>query len=104
MPKLSCDVTTCGYNTQNLCSKQGITIGGQQAVSYSATECESFTESSGAFTSSSASASLNSSISCEASNCSYNEAGMCGAEVVSVGGGLASSASETKCATFVPKL
>ena len=104
MPKLVCNVSNCGHNKSNLCCNEGIQVGGQQALSSSATCCDSFVEKSGAFTNDFESAKASLSISCEAHNCTYNQIGACAAEAVSISGVSASVADQTQCNSFAPKM
>lgn len=103
MPNLICNVTTCEHNRADLCTKEGIKVGGLDAVTSEYTKCESFYEKSEAFLNSDDAPNPSMDIRCEADNCVYNQLGMCGAELVSIAGGPVSSAAKTECNTFVPK-
>ena len=103
MTNLMCNVANCTHNVANACCKEGIEISGKQAMSSSATACESFEERCGACTSSyqQPNASLN--IQCGANNCTYNCSGVCSAESISIGGGMSSCSCDTECSSFVAK-
>lgn len=103
MPSLMCNVTTCQHNRSDLCCKNGIKVGGQDAGASEYTKCESFYEKSEAFLNSNESPNPSMDVRCEAENCVYNQTGLCGAEIVSIAGGPVSSAAKTECSTFVPK-
>lgn len=104
MPNLSCNVGTCSHNKASLCCKEGITVGGQQASVSASTCCDSFEEKSGAFTNNFESPNASLSVSCEATNCTYNQSRMCAAETISISGPSACAATQTECSSFVPKL
>lgn len=103
MPDLLCNVTTCEHNKSDLCCKQGIKVGGEEANTSEYTKCESFYEKSEAFLNNVQSPNPRMDIRCEAANCVYNEIGMCGADMVSIAGGPVSSAAKTECNTFIPR-
>lgn len=103
MPSLVCNVSTCGHNKSNLCCKEGIQVGGENAFTSEATCCESFTEKTKDFLNSTETPQASMSVICEAENCVYNKIRMCNAESISIAGGPVSSAGKTECNSFVPK-
>ena len=103
MPNLICNVSTCGHNKSNLCCKEGIVVGGENAFTSDKTCCESFTEKTKDFLNSTEEPKASMNVSCEAKSCTYNELGMCGAEAISIAGGPVSSSAKTECNSFVPK-
>lgn len=103
MPNLMCNVSNCAYNEANACCKEGIDIAGAQAMNSSATSCSSFEERTGAFTSSHQHPNAFLNVGCAASNCAYNCSGACGAESISIGGGMSSCSCDTECSSFVAK-
>lgn len=104
MTNLTCNVDNCIHNNSACCCKEGITIGGAEAVSSSATCCDNFEEKYGAFTNNHESPHASLNIQCEACNCSYNENRLCVAETIHVAGMSACSTRETECNSFVAKL
>ena len=103
MTNLMCNAHNCAHNQSNLCCKDSIQIAGDQAVSSTATCCNSFEEKTGAFTSSYEQPKSRLSIQCNAVNCFYNEAKMCSAETISIDGMNACATPQTECSSFVPK-
>ena len=80
MNNLSCNVTTCVYNSQNLCSKESIKIAGKNTITANFTSCEDFRRKTGELTSSVKSANI------------------------TIGGDYALSEIQTECSTFVSKI
>ncbi len=103
MPNLMCNVSNCVHNAANACCKEGIDVSGTQAMSSSATSCSSFQERTGAFTSSHQHPNAILNVDCAATNCTYNASGVCGAESISIAGGMSSCSCDTECSSFVPK-
>ena len=104
MTNLTCSVENCVHNNSQCCCKEGITVGGVEAVSSSATCCDSFEEKQGAFISNFENPKSSLYIQCEAENCTYNENRMCAAETIHIAGMNACATRETECNSFVPKL
>ena len=104
MTNLICNVESCIHNNSACCCKEGITVGGSEASSASATCCDSFEEKHGAFTSNFEAPHGSLNVQCEAENCTYNNCKMCEAEDISIEGGAATSQTGTECASFVPRL
>ena len=103
MTNLMCSVYNCIHNNSNLCSKQGITVGGSNATSSLETCCDSFEEKNGTFTNAYESPQFQLNIQCEACNCTYNENRCCAAEDIHIAGMDACTSKETECNSFVPK-
>ncbi len=103
MADLKCAVENCTYNTQHLCCKGDIMVGGSHACSCDGTCCESFScrrEGIDSFKSSVLHPSNTISIDCEAVNCVYNSNYKCHAEHVDIRGFGACECESTACATF----
>lgn len=102
MPELRCTVQTCAHNKNFYCGLDKIQVGGDSAKSAGETCCDSFVErKDGSYSNvSGENASLNSSISCQATGCMYNSASQCGAGKISIEGGNACCCGQTECATF----
>lgn len=100
MPNLNCTASNCTHNTQNQCCNNSIQVGGRSADKSKATSCESFVESSGAFTNSVQTPNPSMSIGCEAANCVHNCDEACQASTVDISGASASSSCDTKCSSF----
>ncbi|MBR5577778.1 MAG: DUF1540 domain-containing protein [Lachnospiraceae bacterium] len=104
MANLRCCADTCAYNTELLCCKGEITVGGPQADCSGKTCCESFSEKRGEnLTSGTSHACPTISIDCEASKCRYNFNYKCTAEKVTINGSGAKGSQETACSTFEEK-
>ena len=107
MVDLKCSVTSCVYNTDNLCSKGDIMVGGKNASQSKDTRCESFMykrEDETSYSSSTCHPCQSISIDCEAEKCRYNSNYRCTAKHVDIMGGCNScDCKETSCATFQEK-
>lgn len=107
MNKVECKVTSCTYNSQNLCSLDKINVDGPAAKEKTQTCCSSFEEKHGdAMNSTSAyNAVPETGIHCKAENCSYNSNCHCDADCICVDSmaNSVSSKSGTNCATFIEK-
>lgn len=98
MPSLSCSVCTCRYNDDELCSKNTIDVSG--GANWENTCCSSFIEASGA-SNCCGSGSPETSISCKAHDCTYNENCSCHADKVDVCScGSACNCHDTACHTY----
>lgn len=107
MVDLKCNVKSCYYNEDNLCSKGDITVGGRNASESRDTRCESFSyngEGKGFFKNSICKASQSVNVDCEAGKCEYNSNYRCTAKHVDITGGCDScDCRETACGTFREK-
>lgn len=104
MNNLSCNVTTCVYNSQNLCSKESIKIAGKNTITANFTSCEDFRRKTGELTSIVKSANTMLDVTCEAINCEHNKDNKCDASNITIGGDYALSEIQTECSTFVSKI
>lgn len=103
MSVLRCGARNCAYNSDNLCSKGEICVGGKHAGKSDDTCCESFArhkEGMDSFTSSISHPSEIISIDCEAVKCIYNSQYKCTAKHVDIRGLGANGRGETSCGTF----
>lgn len=107
MVDLKCNVQSCYYNADNMCSKGDIMVGGKNASESGETCCESFSYNGDGrekFTNSTCHPSSNISVDCEAEKCEYNSNYRCTASHVDIQGGCNScNCKETACATFIEK-
>lgn len=107
MNRLECNVTSCQHYCDNLCCLQGIHVDGPAAKESSQTCCDSYEERHRSYGENSSACgrtpSVESSISCKAEHCTYNENCKCTAEQVHVGCscGEVSTKSGTECCTFI---
>ena len=101
MTTLGCNVNACSHNKDNCCCLSSIEVHGNSACKCDETCCGSFYEAdSETAKNASESPKINLSISCEASNCVYNEDKKCSADHIDSSGICAQDASETVCASF----
>jgi len=102
MTNLSCSVTNCAHNKDDLCSLNDIKVGGHQANVKEETCCSSFEdrEDSVQNMSDSSQAEPETEIECDARECVYNEDKECTASEIHVSGDGASECEETECHTF----
>ncbi len=106
MTDLKCGVENCIYNSEHLCSKGDICVGGKNACHSDDTCCESFAQQRdgmSAFTSSISHPSREINIDCEAVKCMYNEDYKCTADHVDIKGCGACGCRETACETFIER-
>ena len=105
--RLECQVSSCQHYDGGLCSLPAIDVDGPAARESSQTCCASYKErgKSGGTASVPGMASTDSSISCQAQHCVYNENCKCGAECVCVGCCCddVTTQSGTECCTFCCK-
>lgn len=102
MADLKCMVENCIYNSEDLCSKGDIMVGGCHANTKEDTSCESFSQRHGdIYTSSLQHPSNVISIDCEATKCSYNSNYKCVADHVDIWGNGANDTKGTACVTFI---
>lgn len=108
MNNLLCNVTTCVYNSENLCSKESIKIAGKNTITANFTSCEDFRRKTGELSSissiSSKSANTMLDVTCEAINCEHNKDNKCDASNITIGGEYALSEVQTECSTFVSRI
>lgn len=103
MPLLSCMVTNCVYNKDELCSRGDIKVGGRDAKVADETCCDSFRDKScGSATNSVTSGCGCSSIhvDCDACSCEFNEDRKCTAREISIDGACADERCDTACESF----
>lgn len=109
MNKLKCQVNTCRYNKDNLCSLNKIQVDGPAAMESRETCCASYAERTRSARNESscgcASPKESTDIHCSAEHCTYNENKKCHADCVCVGCCCSdpSVVSETECSTFEPR-
>lgn len=102
MTDLGCKVKKCIFHTdENLCSRNTITVGGADATNCSGTSCESY-EKSGRdkATNDCGCGKAKIEITCEATNCRYNDARNCKAGHIDVKPCTDKSCGSTECASF----
>lgn len=105
MTELKCNVTQCANNQSSLCALNAIKVDGQMAATKDETLCASFASQSSAPTNavSPGSASVETEIRCDASDCTYNDGRLCSASYIYVQGSGAKGANSTRCDTFKPR-
>ncbi|ONI38878.1 hypothetical protein AN396_01540 [Candidatus Epulonipiscium fishelsonii] len=102
MPRLICNVDTCGHHYDSLCGLNSIGITGSSATTDSETKCSNFITYAGA-SNSMTGGSLNLDVQCQAVNCTHNERQKCQADFISIAGINAFTESDTECSGFCPK-
>ena len=103
MADLKCTVDNCVYNSQHLCSKGDIMVGGKHACKVEETCCESFDqrrEGHDSFKNSTCHPTKTISIDCEAVKCMYNDNDKCKAKKVDILGNGAMNREGTLCGTY----
>ncbi|HIY60140.1 MAG TPA: DUF1540 domain-containing protein [Candidatus Eisenbergiella pullistercoris] len=100
MAELKCAVDSCTYNSDRLCCKGDILVGGKNARKEQDTCCESFQKRKEGQASNSMNPTGMISIDCQAVKCVYNTDHRCSAERVDIRGCGADNCRETICATF----
>ena len=100
MTRLKCSARNCMYNEDQLCSRNDIEIGGQNASRPNETQCESFQERRGSMTNSVGHACEDTDVKCHATNCGFKENCKCHAEEIGIAGSNACTCGETECASF----
>ena len=103
MTILKCSAVKCVYNKEELCSKGGIDVVGENATSANETSCGSFQERqegsvTNSFTNGCGCEKIQ--IDCKAHSCTYNDNCKCTAASIQVDGSNAHESSDTKCDTF----
>lgn len=101
MPILNCSAVTCVYNKEELCSKENILVGGDNATTANDTCCASFKEKTDSNSSNSTGCGCkNIAVDCDAEKCVHNEDCKCDAAKIGIGGSSACKCEETMCGTF----
>ena len=103
MAELKCAVDSCTYNSDRLCCKGDILVGGKNARKEQDTCCESFQERTGDSMMNSMASGCgctNISIDCAAQNCQFNEACKCTAGGIQISGSQACCSDDTRCSSF----
>lgn len=101
MTRLDCTVTSCMYNKEKSCCKDNIQVEGNNAKHSKDTCCSSFRErGEGNYQSSVDYPTKETSVSCKAEECTFNENSVCHAKHIGIAGGSACECKETECATF----
>ena len=102
MTKLDCNVVNCSYNADNCCRRTDIQVEGTQAKTSSETCCGSFApKGSGCQSCHTTDVKEDTTVSCEACECKFNEDHACHAGHIGISGGHADSSRETECGSFV---
>ena len=101
MTNLDCTVVNCAYNNDKCCSRNDISVKGDDAVVPSETNCGSFLlrTSDGAVNVSHCCTAKATDVSCEACGCRYNDSNKCTAKHIGIAGGHADEAGETECSS-----
>ena len=101
MPALRCSATKCVYNKEQLCSRDGIQVGGENARTMDQTCCASFQERTGTTNAmESGYGKDNVQVGCKACECSFNKNQKCEAGSINITGSNACQCEETCCSTF----
>ncbi len=103
MTDLKCTVSSCIYNSDDLCAKGDIMVAGKHACCDQETSCDSFMRRREGMQNSTGSIhhpSRSVSIDCEAGRCSYNSNYKCTASHVDIQGANACDCKQTLCTTF----
>lgn len=105
MNQLNCNVTNCAANRNHLCCRDGITVGGVDAVRPDGTCCNAFQQEVVGMTNQTmgADACPETRIKCEAAHCVYNQNYACTADSVAIRGDHAAEKYGTRCETFKAK-
>ncbi len=101
MTELGCCVNDCTYNDENLCCRDDIKVGGDDAHKACCTCCTSFREE-GETTARNSCCSPNHKldVKCDAVNCRYNDSKICSADHIEVTHSSDTMHGETECSTF----
>lgn len=105
MTKLDCTVVNCAYNTNKMCKRENITVGGHEASKPSETVCKSFYPK-GTNTVNNVSSfqpEKETNVACDAITCRYNYNKKCAADQIAIAGIHAMTNGETECGTFQSK-
>lgn len=103
MTKLDCNVVNCSYNADNCCRRTDIQVEGTQAKTSSETCCGSFApKGCGCQSCHTTDVKKDTTVSCEACECKFNEDHACHAGHIGISGGHADSSRETECGRLPP--
>lgn len=101
MTKLDCNVVNCSYNADNCCRRTDIQVEGTQAKTSSETCCGSFApKGCGCQSCHTTDVKKDTTVSCEACECKFNEDHACHAGHIGISGGHADSSRETSAAAL----
>lgn len=101
MTNLDCTVINCAYNKDRSCSRNDISVEGNNAILPSETSCGSFKpKTSDKVDNSCHCVKKETDVSCEAVECKYNASYKCSAKHIGIAGGHADNSSETECSSF----
>ena len=102
MTGLGCNVMSCVHNDNDnkLCCLSSIQVQGNSACNCDDTCCGSYEEAKSKATNASKNPNNFLNVTCEATNCVFNEDKKCSADQISISGVCASNACETVCASF----
>ncbi|WP_302626517.1 DUF1540 domain-containing protein [uncultured Eubacterium sp.] len=104
MTKLNCSVKNCYYNKSSKCCREGIKVGGTEAIVTDATYCSDFREKRDSATSKTEHCDCGPEnrldIKCHAVNCTFNDNCKCHAEQITIQGNGATDQSQTECGSF----
>lgn len=104
MTTLGCNVNSCTHNKENCCCLNSIHVHGMSACKTDETSCGSYYEKDKETAKNSMeSPKISLSISCDATNCVFNEEKLCSADTITISGVCATDSSETVCASFQNK-
>ena len=103
MTALDCCVANCKYNAENYCSRNEIDVKGTSANTSDDTCCGSFKDQGFESSNSTKDPNPTLSVSCEATNCIFNESKLCSAEHIDIAGFGANESSQTLCSSFVDR-
>lgn len=106
MPKISCNVTNCSHNKNEVCYANRINVSGGNAENSRQTCCASFLDSSHYSTLTNNTNDYGNectAIVCNVHSCTFNDNENCYAGSIAVSGNKANIYEETKCSTFREK-
>ena len=103
MTYLSCDVTNCINNANEMCVRSGIKVDGCDATREAETCCASYGSRGTSYenaVSANLSATPETDIACDVERCRYQSDNACTARNIHIGGCGACECTETSCRTF----
>lgn len=98
MPKIFCNVSSCGHFKDNYCCLSNVHVTGNSADKPRETSCESFVRESKATDANHPQ--MYAKIDCEAASCVFNDHRHCSASSIDVAGDKAENSRETECHSF----